>query len=82
MGLLMWQLPASGSVSKEERQDPFFDFFFGPREQQRQPESVQGIGSGVIISEDGYIVTNYHVIEDATQIDITLNDRRSFRAEI
>jgi serine protease Do len=64
------------------RQDPFYDFFFGPREQQREPESVQGIGSGVIISDDGYIVTNYHVIENATQIDITLNDRRSFRAEI
>jgi serine protease Do len=64
-------------------QDPFYDFFFGPRgEQQREPESVQGIGSGVIISDDGYIVTNYHVIENATQIDITLNDRRSFRAEI
>jgi serine protease Do len=64
------------------RQDPFFDFFFGPQERERQPEPVQGIGSGVIISEDGYIVTNYHVIENATEIEITLNDRRSFKAEI
>lgn len=68
--------------SQQRRQNPFDDFFFGPREQQREPESVQGIGSGVIISDDGYIVTNYHVIENATQIDITLNDRRSFRAEV
>lgn len=61
-------------------QDPIYDFFFGPR--QQQPEPVQGIGSGVVISEDGYIVTNYHVIENATEIEVTLNDRRSFKAEV
>ena len=62
------------------RQDPFYDFFFGP--EQREPEPVQGIGSGVIISEDGYIVTNNHVIDKSNYIEVTLNDRRSFEAEI
>jgi serine protease Do len=62
------------------RQDPFFEYFFGP--QEREPRPVQGIGSGVIISSDGYIVTNNHVIEGATEIEITLNDRRSFTAEV
>ncbi|MFO7924112.1 MAG: Do family serine endopeptidase [Bacteroidales bacterium] len=60
--------------------DPFYDFFFGP--QDNQPEPVQGIGSGVIISEDGYIVTNNHVVANASAIEVTLNDRRSFEAEI
>ncbi len=64
----------------QRRQDPFYDFFFGPN--QRQPEPVTGFGSGVILSEDGYIVTNYHVIENATEIEVTLNDRRSFDAKI
>jgi serine protease Do len=67
---------------RQQRQDPFYDFFFGPRDRERQPEPIQGIGSGVIISEDGYIVTNNHVIDGASRIEITLNDRRSFEAEI
>lgn len=65
---------------RERRSDPMYDFFFGPRERESQP--VQGIGSGVIVSEDGYIVTNNHVIEGATSIDVTLNDGRSFEAEV
>ncbi len=64
-----------------QRQDPFYEWFFGPRG-DRQPEPVTGFGSGVIISKDGYIVTNYHVIENATDVEVTLNDRRTFSAEI
>ena len=41
-----------------------------------------GIGSGVIISPDGYIVTNDHVVDSATQIRVTLNDRRVFPAKL
>ena len=63
-------------------QDPFFDFFFGPRNQERRPEPVTGFGSGVIVSEDGYIVTNFHVIEGATAVEVALNDGRTFNAEI
>ena len=71
--------------------DPFFQFFFGPRQQQpqmpQQPQSsddmpVVGAGSGVIISSDGYIVTNNHVIEKADKIEVVLNDRRSFDATL
>lgn len=61
-----------------------FDFFFGPgmgrRQQQSQP--VQGAGSGVIISADGYIVTNNHVIDGADDIEVVLNDKRDFKATL
>ncbi len=61
-----------------------FDFFFGPgmgRQQQRS-QPVQGAGSGVIISADGYIVTNNHVIDNADKIEVVLNDKRSFNATL
>jgi len=59
--------------------DPFRDFF-GQRPQQR--EAITGSGSGVIISQDGYIVTNNHVVEDANKIEVTLNDKRTYTAEV
>lgn len=65
----------------QNRIDPFQDFFFG-RPQQRQPQEVAGSGSGVIISEDGYIATNNHVIAGANTIEITLNDRRTYEASV
>ena len=63
--------------------DPFFDFFFGQRGyQQQQPKAREGYGSGVIISSDGYIVTNNHVIDDAAELTVTLNDGREFTATL
>ena len=63
--------------------DPFFDFFFGNRgNQQRQPKAREGYGSGVIISADGYIVTNNHVIDKADELKVTLNDGREFTATL
>lgn len=62
--------------------DPFQHFFFGNPNQQRKPAPQVGSGSGVILSDDGYIVTNNHVIEDADNIKVTLNDKRSFDAEL
>src|SRR5690606_24551621 len=53
------------------------DFFYGYRGGQQQ-EQV-GMGSGVIISEDGYIVTNNHVIKDASDLEITLNNRKVYK---
>ncbi|MCS6981780.1 MAG: Do family serine endopeptidase [Flavobacteriales bacterium] len=60
--------------------DPFRDFFFGNPFVQPQP--IVGTGSGVIISEDGYIVTNNHVVDGASTIDVTLNNKKTFRASI
>ena len=76
--------------------DPFgmFDFFFGnpgggqqrqqPRQQQKKKsEPVQsGLGSGVIITEDGYIVTNNHVIDGADKLEVLLNDNATYDARI
>ena len=73
--------------------DPFGDMFdpfgfFGQRGQgQNQKRKVQtpkreGTGSGVIISSDGYIVTNNHVVEGADELTVTLNDNREFSARI
>jgi serine protease Do len=57
---------------------PAFEDFF----QQRPPARVRGSGSGFIVSEDGYIVTNNHVVADADRIDIMLSDRREFKARL
>lgn len=62
--------------------DPFFDFFFGRPSQPREPQYREGSGSGVIISSDGYIVTNNHVIDNASIVEVTLNDKRKFDAKI
>ena len=66
---------------------PEFRRFFGPmgpmgRGQNPQQQIEHGIGSGIIISPDGYIITNNHVVNDATQIRVTLNDRRVFPAKL
>lgn len=65
------------------QRDPFFEFFYGPGAGGREHKQYgQGSGSGVIISKDGYIVTNNHVIEDASEIEVTLNDNSTYTAEI
>ncbi|GAB4232735.1 MAG: trypsin-like peptidase domain-containing protein [Ekhidna sp.] len=63
---------------------PFNEFFrdyFGERYERRGGPSM-GAGSGVIISPDGYIVTNNHVIENASEIEVVLNDNRSYNAQV
>jgi Do/DeqQ family serine protease len=60
--------------------NPFYDFFFGPRGGMPERTPVLGSGSGVIISAEGYIVTNNHVIDKADEIEVVLNDRRSYKA--
>lgn len=65
---------------KQETQsiDPFRDFF-GPR---IQPGPSQSSGSGVIITENGYIVTNNHVVQDAEVVEVTLSNNKTFKAEV
>lgn len=83
----------NSKIQEVEMQDPFGDMFdpfgfFGNRGQgQGQKRKVQtpkkeGAGSGVIISQDGYIVTNNHVVEGADELTITLSDNREFSARI
>ena len=62
--------------------DPFFEFFGYPQGYSSAPQERRAGGSGVIISEDGYIVTNNHVIDDATKLRVTLHDGRAFDAKI
>ena len=60
--------------------DPWFRFFFGEQGEGGQPQ--MGLGSGVIISADGYILTNNHVVEGANEIEVTLNDSRTATAKV
>lgn len=66
--------------------DNFFDLrdFFGDRAPQRggRPEPIIATGSGVIISPDGYIVTNNHVVTEANKVNVTLNDKRTYEATV
>ena len=66
---------------RQQYVDPFYHFFFGRPQQSQQP-SAMASGSGVILSNDGYIVTNNHVIEDANEIEVVLNDKRTFAAQL
>jgi Do/DeqQ family serine protease len=61
--------------------DPFFRHFFGDRFGE-QMQRRSGLGSGVIVSADGYILTNYHVIDGADEIEVALNDGRKFKAKV
>jgi serine protease DegQ len=61
--------------------DPFFRHFFGDRlGEEKQQRS--GLGSGVVVSSDGFILTNNHVVEGADQIEVAANDGRKFKAEV
>ncbi len=60
--------------------DPLFRFFFGDSEPQTREQ--QGIGSGVIIRPDGYIVTNNHVVANATKVQVTLNNNKTYEAKV
>ncbi|MEO8471852.1 MAG: Do family serine endopeptidase [Chryseolinea sp.] len=73
---------SGGGTSQDEEvqgQDPFREFF-GPRGGQRGP--VQSSGSGVLINENGYIVTNNHVVDGADVVEVTLYDNRTLKAEV
>ena len=80
----------TGKTQQVTVQDPFSDFFgdffgFGgrsPQQREYKAPDRHGAGSGVIISSDGYIVTNNHVVGEADQIEVKLNDNREFKGRI
>ncbi len=85
---------AAGSGGPDEEMQEFFRRFFGaplpnlprqaPRQNKPQPEEAQprGVGSGFILTADGYIMTNAHVVEGADEVVVTLTDKREFKAKI
>ena len=68
------------NVSYRNVSNPIMEFFYGARGGQQQEQI--GTGSGVIISEDGYIVTNNHVINEATELEVTLNNKKVYKAKL
>ncbi|PZU13424.1 MAG: protease, partial [Chryseobacterium sp.] len=79
----------SRSTSRASEQD-LFDFFFGPqngrgqqRQQQQAPDNMpSGMGSGVIISPDGYIISNNHVVAGANKLEVVLSNKKSYIATL
>ena len=69
------------NVSVRTVYNPIMQFFYGSNGGAQQQEQI-GTGSGVIISEDGYIVTNNHVIKDATELEVTLNNKKVYKAKL
>ncbi len=76
--------PYGGRMPESQRDmfgNDLFHYFFGPQQQQ-SPHPRVGTGSGVIISADGYIVTNNHVISEADEIEVTLDDNQVYKAKV
>lgn len=66
----------------EARQNPLARFFGNPRDQQPEEYQRQGLGSGVIVSNDGYILTNNHVVEKADEVEVQLYNDKQYKAEV
>jgi serine protease Do len=83
--------PSGGNPNEEEMQDFLRRFFGGqaaprgrgaPQQRPQEEEVTRGVGSGFIISDDGYVLTNAHVVEGADEVTVTLTDRREFKAKV
>jgi serine protease Do len=62
--------------------DPFFRYFFGPPQQREYEVPVQALGSGIIISKEGYVITNNHVVQNADTIEVVLHDGTKHEAKL
>ncbi len=76
--------PVSGQHPEISPDDPFYEFFrrFGYGEPRGQMPPARGEGSGFVISADGYILTNAHVVADAGEVTVRTTDRREYRAKV
>ena len=72
--------PRARKGSNPNSADPLFKFFFGDQPPEDEPSS--SLGSGVLVSAQGYILTNHHVISDADDIDVALSDGRKVKAQV
>lgn len=70
------------NMTTSGRGGSFFDYFYGNGYNRQNRPRLRGTGSGVIISGDGYIVTNNHVIKQADEIEVTLNNKKSYPAKV
>ena len=71
-----------GHPFSDDNNDPFGDFFRQFQNQPRDNTPEEGVGSGFIVSSDGYILTNTHVVDNATRVTVRLTDRREFQAKV
>lgn len=78
------QTVKSGPQSPVPENDPFYDFFrrFGPPSEGPRDYESHSLGSGFIISEDGYILTNAHVVDAGDEVSVKLGDKREFKARV
>ena len=72
----------TAAIPEELRDNPFFRRFFRGVPEQGPQVPMQGVGSGFIVSSDGYILSNAHVVKDATEVQVKLTDRREFKAKV
>ncbi|MFP4095087.1 MAG: Do family serine endopeptidase [Cyclobacteriaceae bacterium] len=84
-GVVFIRSSYSGSGGRSGLTNPleeFYEDYFGDRERRDRRSPSRSSGSGVIVSSDGYIVTNNHVIQDADKVEVTLDDNRLYTAEV
>ncbi len=80
VGILVTQLRRYRRNSNPWFRDPFFDYFYGSQQQQQQ--AIQEFGSGFIMTPDGYVVTNEHVVHNAADIKVQMAEGKEYEAEI
>ena len=79
-GVVSIEIDGTKNVPEAISSDPFFQYFFGNRQELRR--QYNSVGSGFIITPDGYLFSNWHVVKDAPNIKVTLADNRTFEAKL